>query len=60
MADAGSGATHKRASVPVKSNPAAVLAATKWASMVSVVFCANAGGGPHKLHKEVQAMILKA
>ena len=38
----GTGATHRRASVPVKSNAAAFLAATRWASIASVVFCANA------------------
>src|SRR5271154_3827710 len=35
------GATHKRARVPVKSNPAAFLAAIKWASIASE-FCADA------------------
>ncbi len=36
------GATHRRIRVPVKSNPAAVLAAIKWASTVSVAVCAKA------------------
>src|SRR5277367_5362393 len=36
------GATHKRARVPVKSNPAAFLAAIRWASYASGLFCAKA------------------
>ena len=46
----GAGATHNRAKVPVKSNPAAILAATKWVSTASGVFCAKAPA-VHKIEK---------
>jgi hypothetical protein len=51
---AACGATHKRAKVPVKSNPAAFLAATKWASIASAVYCANALA-PHRVEKRKSA-----
>src|SRR5216683_391073 len=49
------GATHKRAKVPVESNPAAVLAAIKWASIGFEVFCASALA-PYMLKKTDSAM----
>ena len=53
------GATHKRASVPVKSNPAAFLAATKWASIASGVFCANALAA-HRIEKMTARFFIAA
>src|ERR1700719_4556298 len=40
----GVGATQRRATVPVKSNPAALRAAARCASIMLVLFCAKSAG----------------